>query len=103
MPVQVSCSGPAVTLSPSPQETLAPPTLSDARPFWVPPKDSVVPRMSAAAPSPVSVTEHELVVQDTLFDVKEQPATEISASAPAIRPAASRAVRDVDVGDMPAA
>ena len=61
-------SGPAVTLSPSPQDTLAPPTLSVARPSWVPPNDSVVPRISASAPSPLSVTVHELGEQDTLFE-----------------------------------
>ena len=41
--VHSSWSGPAATLSPSAQETLAPPTLSDARPSWMPPNVTVVP------------------------------------------------------------
>ena len=92
-------SGPAPTLSPSAQETLAPATPSDARPSWMPPKVTVVPRISASAPSPESVAVHELVVHETLSELKVQALSGASSSPPANRPAAIRAVR-VGIEDM---
>ena len=67
----------ALALSPSSsaQDTLTSPTPREARPSWTPPKVSVVPRMSTSAPSPESVTVHELVEQLTPFDVSEQADT----------------------------
>jgi hypothetical protein len=49
------------------------------------------------------VTEQELPEHDTLCDVREQPVSETRVSPPASRPAASRAVRVVEVEGMPAA
>jgi hypothetical protein len=89
-------SGPAVTLSPSPQVTVAPPTLSDALPFCTPPKVRVVPRISAFAPSPLSVTVHELVEQLTPFSDIEQ-ADSGNSRAPARRVAAIRGVGSEDM------
>ena len=68
----------------------------------MPPNVSVVPRISASAPSPDSVAVHELVEHDTLFEVNEQPASGTSAAAPASTPAAIRAARAFGVEGMPA-
>ena len=86
--VHSSDSGPAVTLSPCAQETLASPTRSVARPSCTPPNAKVVPRMSASAPLPVSVTEQELVEHETLSEPTEQADSGASASPPAWSPAA---------------
>ncbi len=91
--VHWSCSDPAVTLSPSVQDTLAPATLSEARPSWTLPRDSVVPRISASAPSPLSVTLHDDPEQLTLSEVKLQPVSAARATPPASSPAVRRDVR----------
>jgi hypothetical protein len=90
------CSGPAPTLSPSAQDTLAPATPSDARPSWIPPNVTVVPRISASAPSPERVAVQELVVHETFSEPMEQPASGARTRPPARRPAARRAVRGVE-------
>jgi hypothetical protein len=96
--VHCSSSDPAATLSPSAHETLAPATLSDARPSWTPSNDNVVPRISASAPSPFNVTEQDEPEQLTLLEVKVHPVSAARARPPASSPAARR---DVDVVDMP--
>jgi hypothetical protein len=67
----------------------------------MPPKVTVVPKISALAPSPESVAVHELVVQETFSE--EQPASGARASAPASSPAARRGRRVVERVDMPRA
>jgi hypothetical protein len=97
--VQVSVSGPALTVSPCAQDTLALPTLREARPSWTPPKDSDVPRISTCASLPDSVTEHSLPLQDRVSELNEQAVSGSSVRPPASTPAARRAARDV-VEDM---
>jgi hypothetical protein len=96
--VHCRLSGPALTLSPSAHDTVVPATVSSARPSWVPENDSVVPRMSASAPSPLSVTEQEPALQVTLFEVMLQPLRGTRSRPAARSPAAARVV---DVGVMP--
>jgi hypothetical protein len=96
-------NGPAVTLSPDPQDTLAPPTFSEARPLSLPTNASVVPRMSAFAPSPLSFTEQELAEQETLSDVKVQALTVAREMPPASSAAVVRAARTRGIEDMAAA
>ena len=96
-----TCSGPTATFSPSPHDTLAPPTLRAARPSWTPSKDRVVPRISASAPSPDSVTVHELVEHETFSEpkLKLQAVSRASSSPAASSPEAIRTGRRV-IEDM---
>ena len=98
--VQVTDNGPALMLSPAAQDTLASPTPRVARPSCVPANSSVVPKISAVAPSPESVAVQELVEQDTLSEVNEQPASGTRTIVVASAPAAIRAGRAFGVEDM---
>src|SRR4051794_19829232 len=80
--VHSSLSGPADTLWPWVHDTPASPTPRRAWPSWTPESETVVPRMSAFAPSPLSVAAHLVPEHETLFDVKLQAASGTSASAP---------------------
>jgi hypothetical protein len=59
-----------------------------------------VPKISALAPSPESFAVQELVEQDTLFEVNEQPASGTRAMVAASAPPAIRAARAFGVEDM---
>src|SRR5215217_3303011 len=63
-------SGPALALSPSAHVTVVSPTPSDARPSCTPPRVTVLPRISASAPSPLRVTVQDDPEQLTLSEVK---------------------------------
>jgi hypothetical protein len=87
-----------LTVSPSTQETLAPPTPRDARPSWIPPRVTVVPRTSTSLPSPDRDTVHDVPLHENEFEVKEQALSGSSATPPARAPAASRTARVVVEG-----
>jgi hypothetical protein len=93
--VHSSDSPPAETFSPSAQDTLAPPTLIEARPFSTPPRLIVGPiGRSTSAPSPLRVTVHEFVSQENLSLLNEQPVRE-SRPRPPASTAPARAFGDV--------
>ena len=94
--ITVKCD-PTGLVSPWVHDTLALPTLRDARPSWTPPKASDVPRISTSAPLPDSVTEHSLPLQERVSELSEQAVSGSSVRPPARTPAASREACDVVV------